>query len=165
MYCDGIKLFGSNCQRWHLLCPCSVTAYSYLVQICQRWHLHAGAHSSLVDAACQITALTGPDEGPRWIHESVMLSISTCMLACSHVQQGLCALLVFQRAVCCSCWLASLLQLISKVQVDWYENAYFSIVLQPLAYLYSCRLRDLAGVVVNSRMDDVSIIVAKETWP
>ena len=106
-----------------------------------------------------------PDEGHKLRSESLMLSISSCMLACSHVQQGLCALLEFRRAVYCSCWLASLLQPISKVQVDWYENAYFSIVLQPLAYLYSCRLRHLAGVVVNSRMDDVSMMVARETWP
>ena len=36
-----------------------------------------------------------------------------------------------------------------------------------MVYMYFCRLRDLVGVVVlaNSRMDAVSIIVAKETCP
>ena len=89
------------------------------------------------------------------------------MLACSHMQQGLCALLVFQRALCCSCWLAGLLQPSVKSKSTGMKLLYSSIALQPLAYMYSCRLRDLARVValVNSRMDDVSIIVAKETCP
>ncbi|DBA76238.1 TPA: hypothetical protein ACH3X1_009958 [Trebouxia sp. C0004] len=38
-----------------------------------------------VDAACHVTGVNGPDKGPKRTRECLMLGISSCVLACSHV--------------------------------------------------------------------------------
>jgi hypothetical protein len=112
--------FGLKDSDW-MLCSCahlvlrriaiSANCWRFALGICMQvlkahmWMLHVKSQVRLDRRRC------------KWRHESLILGISSCMLACSHGHEGFCALLVVGRAVRCIYRLASLLQPINKVQV------------------------------------------------